>query len=356
MVQIRIKKEGIMRRVGVILSAFSALVLCILMPASTLAASSSLGVNPRRDYTIKPGDKISDTLFVRNLSMTDALTMNISLVDFQAQGQTGAPALLLKQSQPTRWSLKPYMTIQKSITIAPNKSADIPFTITIPTTMGPGSYYSAILYSADSGGNHSNLNLSGSDTTLVFVRIPGQANDSLQMTNFGAFTPTSDGTTGVYGSFYGATAPKYLAYEVKNAGNVAEQPSGSIMIKDTFGKQVKLYQDANPNKNLVLIGQTRRVDFCLNPQQVSKTVNGVKSQVEQCNSFNFKPGRYTADLDLFYGTDGSSAREIKGVASFWYLPPWFIIAVVVILAIIAGIIWLIVNAVRNSQGRKYSSR
>lgn len=343
-----------MRRIFTGLSAAVALFLVVVLPVS--AASNSLGVNPRRDYTIKSGETVTDKIFVRNLSQTEDLTLSIDLIDFQAQGKTGAPALLLKQNQPTRWSLKPYMTIQKSATIGAAKSMDIPFTITIPKNVGAGSYYSAIRYSAANQNGKSNLSLSGSSTSLIFVRVPGQAKDSLQMTNFGAFTPNSDGTSGTYASFYGATAPKYLAYELKNAGNVAEQPSGSILVKDIFGKQVKLYQNANPNDNLVLIDQTRRFDFCLNPQKVTKTVNGVKADVEQCNDFGFKPGRYTVALDLFYGTNGSSSKEINATASFWYLPAWFIVAVIVLLLLIAGVIWLIVNAVRNSRGRKFRGR
>jgi hypothetical protein len=345
-----------MKKIGTILAAFATLLISLLIPATTFAASNSLGVNPRRDYTIKSGEKINDTIFVRNLSATDDLTIDINLVDFQAQGQSGAPALLLKQTQPTRWSLKPYMTIQKSATIGAGKSADIPFSVIIPKNVGAGSYYSAVRFSAQSANGQSNLNLSGSSISLIFVRVPGQANDSLQMTKFGAFTPNSDASSGTYASFYGATAPKYISYELKNAGNVAEQPTGSMLIKNIFGKQVKLYQNINPNKNLVLIDQTRRIDLCLNPQQVTKTVNGVKTQVEQCNNYSFKPGRYTAVMDLFYGTNGSSSREIKATASFWYLPPWFITVVVVVLLVLAGVVWLVVNAVRNARGQKYRRR
>jgi len=344
-----------MRRLGTMLIAILALCASVALPVTTFAASNSLGVNPRRDYTIKPGDKVSDTLFVRNLSQTDMLDMKIDLVDFQAQNQTGAPQLLLKETQPTRWSLKPFLTIQPNIMLAAGKTADIPFTITMPKNAGPGSYYTAIRYSAQGAAN-GNLSLSGSSTTLMFVRVPGQANDSLQMTAFGAFTPNADDTDGVYGSFYGATAPKYLAYALKNAGNVAEQPTGSILLKDTFGKQVKLYQEANPNKNLVLIDQTRRIDFCLNAGEVSKLVNGVSSKEPVCNDFSFKPGHYTALLDLFYGSQGSTAREIKATTTFWYLPPWFVIAVVVALLIIAGVIWLLMNYIRSGRARTYRSR
>jgi hypothetical protein len=344
-----------MRRLGTILIAVMALCAGVLFPATTFAASSnSLGVNPRRDYTIKPGDKVSDTIFVRNLSQTDALDMKIDLVDFQAQNQTGAPQLLLKETHPTSWSLKPYMTIQSTFQLGPGKSAEIPFTIAIPKNVGAGSFYTAIRYSAV-GASNGNLNLSGSSTTLVFVRVPGQANDSLRMTAFGAFTPNGDNSDGVYGSFYSATAPKYLSYTLKNTGNVAEQPTGSILLKDTFGKQAKLYQDANPSKNLVLIDQTRRIDFCMNQGEVSKKVNGVDTKVPVCNPFDMKPGHYTALLDLFYGSQGSSAREIKATASFWYLPAWFIVSVIVVLLLLACFVWLILHAIRNRRG-KYKNR
>lgn len=349
-----------MKKLGVLLTALLITVVSVAAPNAAFAASNAIGVNPRRDYVIQPGDKINDTLSVTNLNKQDDLTIKIQVIDFGAQNETGAPALMLNAKQPTKWSLKPYLTISGQYTIGAGKSVDVPFSIAIPKNLGAGSYYSAIRYSAVNPQTGENLNLTSSAATLIFVRVPGQAKSSLTLEQFGAFTPDKNQVDGVFGSFYSATKPKYLSYRLRNNGNVAEQPKGSILIQNMFGKQVKLIQNANPNNNLVLLGQTRRIDVCINEdrkQVKDPTTNSTVDKVT-CNNPNLLPGRYTVKLDLLYGdsNDGNSTQEIRTTATFWYLPVWFIIAVVAAIAIIAGIIYWIIRKIKNRGSNKYRGR
>lgn len=334
-----------------------AAVLLCLAPLGVSAASNSLAVNPRRDYTIKPGDKVSDTLYVQNLSKTDALDININVVDFGPKDETGSPSLFLDPKTSTRWSLKPYLTIAKSVQIPAGKSTNVPFTIAIPKNVGAGSYYSAIKYSSAGDSSGSNVTLTSSSATLVFVRVPGEANDALLLKNFGTFTPDASGTSGTFGSFYGGEAPKYLAYRLTNNGNVAEQPTGSIAVKNIFGHQVKLFQNANPDNNIVLIGQTRRFDLCMNEQKQSHRDPSTGRNIDEstCNGSGLAPGRYTAQLGLIYGDNGSSQHELRDVASFWYLPVWFVLVVIAAVLVLAVILWLLIRLVRGNH-RHFSSR
>jgi hypothetical protein len=57
-----------MKRFGMIFSSLLLLATIVVTPQQASAASNSIGVNPRRDYTVQPGGKVSDTLFVNNLS------------------------------------------------------------------------------------------------------------------------------------------------------------------------------------------------------------------------------------------------------------------------------------------------
>lgn len=321
------------------------------------AASNSLGVNPRRDYTIESGSKVSDILNVTNLSKTDDLTVNINIIDFGPKNETGAPSLMLTAKEPTRWSLKPYMTIAKSVSISAGKSTNVPFTIAIPAKVGAGSYYGAVRYSTAGGDNSANVSLTSSSATLIFVRVPGEANDALRIKQFGAFTPTKTAETGSFGKLYVGAAPHYLAYRLVNTGNVAEQPTGSASIKNLFGKQVKIFEKANPNTNIVLIDQTRRIDLCLNEVDTSSKdrANNSNADSTSCEAPHLLPGRYTAKLALLYGDNGSSSHELGAVASFWYLPIWFVVALLVGVLFIAGIVWLIVHAIRGHH-RSFNAR
>ncbi len=200
---------------------------------------------------------------------------------------------------------------------------------------------------------NTNVNLTSSSATLLFVRVPGEASDALRLKDFGAFTPDASGDNGNFGSLYIGSAPKYLAYRLGNTGNVAEQPTGSAVVKNVFGKQVRQFQDANPNKNTVLIDQTRRIDLCLNEQKISRTDPASGRNIEElkCNDSKLKPGRYTARLALVYGdsNSGSLSHDLGAVSTFWYLPLWFIAAVIITLLILTAVISRLVRNMRGGR-------
>jgi hypothetical protein len=344
-----------MKRIGTFIASFLLLGITLVTPFSASAASNAVGVNPRRDYNIAPGGKVEDTLFVSNLNKDESLTVKIETIDFSAQNETGSPALMVNRSEPTTWSLKPYLRLPATSTIPAGKSIEIPFTVDIPKTVGAGSYYSAVRYLAVNSETGESVSLSSSAVTLMFVRVTGEARSSLTLEQFGAFTPDKNMTNGIFGSFYSATAPEFLSYRLKNNGNVAEQPSGSIILKDTFGKVVKTYENANAKNNIVLIGQTRRIDLCMNEQKSQKNVDGREVETSDCVDPKLKPGRYTAVLGLVYGDNGNASQELQATATFWYLPAWFLIAVGIGLLLIAGLVYKVVRSFKG-RGRKTFSR
>ena len=350
-------KEGTMKRIGILIASFL-LLGTVIMQGTAAAASRAIGVNPRRDYTLSPGETKSDTIFVTNLNQTEELTAKIEIIDFGSQNQTGSPALLLKATEPTKWSLKPYLSMPDGYKIPAGKSAEIPFTISIPEGLGAGSYYSAIRFMADSANEGSNVSLTSSAATLMFIRVTGETRSSLTLEKLGAFTPNKDMTDGVYGTFFSATAPKYLSYLLKNNGNVAEQPTGSLLIRNIFGKQVQVIENANPGKNLVLIDQIRRIDVCLNEERKDVKNPETGNMVEEviCNPAKLMPGIYKAQLGLVYGDSGNASQEIKATATFWYLPVWFIIAAALGIALLAFAIWKLVHNIKNYKKPTYGTR
>lgn len=324
-----------------------------LAPMQAFATSNGLGVNPRRDYTIKPGETVNDSLVVNNLNKTDALYATVRVLDFSASDESGAPKLLLKQQEPTRWSLRPYLTIASNVPVPAGKSVSVPFKITMPKNIGAGSFYNAIQFSGNPGDAKGNVSLTGSAASLIFVRVPGQAKDMLLLNKFGAYDKQENAETGTFTDYFSSQTPKYFSFRLTNKGNVVEQPKGSIEIKNIFGKDVKIVDKANPGEKLVLIDQTRRFDVCPNEQKSVVTNTSGRTDVTKCNPLKLQPGRYTARLALVYGDNGSVQHEIGAVSSFWYLPQWFVALIVAILVVIAVIVFLIVRHVRS---RRYSRR
>jgi hypothetical protein len=289
------------------------------------AQSNGLGITPKVNYTVSAGSQRSDTLYVNNLSTSQPLNLKLGVVDFEPQDESGTPKLLESVKSPqTPWSLKQYITLPDFVTIDPGKSKLIPFTIKVPQNVGAGSYYSAVEYTALSSANKERVNVTARGATLVFVTVPGNATEQLSMLQFG---PESGGK---FKSIFNK-APENFAYRVKNSGNLSESPSGSIVIKNIFGHVVASVNNANPRSELVLIGQTRKFEVC-NPKSTKQTELGKSTN---CTPVKIGPGMYTAEIEMLYGQNGKASRQIGAKSTFWYLPLWFVVLVILVLLVIA---------------------
>lgn len=326
-------------------AALSVLLLAVsLLPGSAAAAgSSSISIQPRKNYTIKPGQTITDTLTIGNLDTDNDLFVTLKPIDFTYTDQSGTPKLAIGQNAPqTPWSLKPFIKLPQNVTIPKGSSQTVKFSITIPKNQGAGSYYSAIMYQAG-GANGGNVALNASGVTLAFVSVPGQVNENMSLQKFGAYNSDNSGVSGGYVFIDMNEQPKMVAYALKNEGNVFESPAGNVIIKDMFGHQVANVT-TNPNSSLALIGQTRLFTTCIKTKQQQVQALGGTTKDTACVNPGLKPGRYSANLDILYGQNGNQTHEITATAHFWYLPFWFLALVIIIIALL---VWLFFWAKRK---------
>lgn len=306
-----------------------ALVLAVSLLVGGLKAgaqSNGLGVTPKLSFTMKAGEQASNSLYINNLNKTQPLNIHLQVVDFEASGENGSAKLLQASDQPlTKYSLKPYLSLPDNVVVPPGQSKQIPFTLKLPASVGAGTYYSAVEYIASTGSTQQQVNIAASTATLLFINVPGQVDELMTMESFGF-----SATTGGKSSYASSSAPKYFSYRIKNSGNVAEQPAGSLIIKNIFGHTVAHVTNANPKAQLALIGQTRRFEGC-NPR--STAADDIPKD-SNCTPFHLKPGFYTATLAVYYGQNGQETRQIGATAHFWYLPWSFVVVFVIILALI----------------------
>jgi hypothetical protein len=343
-----------MKKFGNIVSLLVVIVTLLTVTNVHAQSSNGLSISPRKDYTIQPGKSVTDTLFIQNLSLNQELQVGIRLIDFSAADESGTPALQLDKNAPlTPWSLRPFAKVQNTVRIAAGKSVYVPITITIPATQGAGSYYSAVEYTAQNPQTKQKVNISASTASLLFATVPGEATEKLVLKQFGAYSSPADARRGPgsFKSFFLGDAPKEFAYRLQNSGNVAEKPSGSLLVKNIFGRTVKEVDDANPKKQLVLIGQTRRIQVCIKSSILtSKDSSGQQSQQAVCDDPGLLPGRYTAQIALFYGVNGNASQELTATTSFWYFPWWSLIIFGILVALLIGLVWLI----RRAFGNRYT--
>lgn len=343
-------------RIFVVLVALTAMIGTTIV-GQVQGQSNALTITPRKDYSLQPGKSVDDTFTVENRNTSDTLNLSLSVVDFEAQDESGVPKLMRDSTDRTAWSLKNYIEVPQQVTIAPGETARIPITITMPNDIGAGSYYSAIEYSARGQRAEEQVNISASSVSLIFVTVPGQTKSQLSLAQFGAFVPSNSSSGGSFKGLYFGDRPKVLAYRLKNDGNIAEQPRGSLVVKNFSGKEVYTVKDANQKKQLALRGQTRRFEVCINPENSTEaTPSGTDVTAIICGDTKLSPGRYTAELSLIYGSNGNETREITSKATFWYLPWWFIGVVVVTLALIMGAIYYVWRRIEAYRGRKTRRR
>jgi len=308
------------------------------------ASSAALSIAPKKNYLIEPGKSVDDKLTIRNLDNNAELQLTMRVVDFTFTNDGGTPKLFLDPNAPqTTWSLKPFLTVPKTVTVPKSGSKTVDMKVAIPKGQGAGSFYSAIVYStgAPDGGN---VGLAASGVTLVFTQVPGKVNESLKLEKFGAYNDQKREYI-----YFTNDEPQRIAYTLKNEGNVTEAPVGSITLNGWFGNKITI-DNVNPNGSLALIGQSRTYSACIKLKTEDVNFNGANTPTKTCTSAGLWPGYYSASLDLFYGQNGNKTQEIIGSSSFWYLPWWFIIVMLVLLAILAFVIWKIVRFVRRKLG------
>src|SRR3954470_16723154 len=150
-------------------AAFISAIAALTPAIAAFAQSNGLGVTPKESFTMQAGQQASNVLYLSNLSKTQTLRVKLTVVDFTALGESGAPKLLQASDTPqTPWSLKPYLTIPDIVSVPPDGNKQIPFTIKLPANIGAGSYYSAVEYTATAGEDQQQVNVAASSATLLF--------------------------------------------------------------------------------------------------------------------------------------------------------------------------------------------
>ena len=337
----------------------AALIMCAVVVAASLLfipqqnasaqGSAALSIVPKKTYTIEPGKTVNDTLLISNQDRERPLNLSLKVIDFSYMDDSGAPKLMLAEDAPqTAWSLRKNISIPETVSIEPGASESIDMSVTIPENQGGCSLYSAIVYSSTSseGGN---VGLSASGVTLVFANIPGECKEDLQLKKVGAYKETGAQSGGEYAYFH-LEKPKRMAYTLKNSGNVAESPVGSITLKPWFGKETVI-NNINPNGSLALIGQERTFTACVKLKGQDVNFDGTRAEATTCDEPVLWPGFYTMDLAGYYGQNGNNTKDIVGSSWFVYMPWWAIIVLVLALAFIGFYIWKLVRHIRSKNSK-----
>lgn len=276
------------------------------VPAQTTGGGQALEIAPPViNLLANPGQSVSSKISLRDVSSVKLLVSG-EIDDFTAAGEDGTPKLLLDPNEQSPYSMKTWFKPLGQVLLKPQEIQNLPFTIAVPKDASPGGYFSVVRFTASAPDlNGTGVALSASLGALVFVRVSGDAHEKLSIAKDG-FTTTLPKDTRTKKLFEGT--PVNFSVRIKNEGNVQEQPTGQILIKDMFGKNVASIPINQPPRN-ILPGTIRRFDGLLD-----KSIIG--------NKMLF--GFYKAKLTV---TDAKKQTYTQSLV-FWVIP-WKLILIVV---------------------------
>ena len=255
-----------------------------------------------------PGEVIQTKIALRDISSTSLLVTS-EVNDFTASGEDGTPKVITDNTEKSPYSIIDWIKPIASLTLKSRQIENLPVTITVPKNAAPGGYYGVVRFTAIAPDiDQSGVALSASLGAMIFIRVNGDAKESMTIQDFYLSKDDSKG------SFFDSI-PLMFTERIKNEGNVHEQPIGQILVTDMFGKPA-----VNVNVNLegrnVLPATIRRFD-----QPLDKSAVG--------NRILF--GLYTAKVTMKYGASGQTVtKSIK----FWIFPWKLLLTAIIVLIVL----------------------
>lgn len=314
------------------------LAVAIIIPVAGISAQANnsntggqaLEISPPViNLSANPGQTIETKITLRDVSKT-SLIVTGQVNDFIAAGEDGIPKLLIEEGEKSPYSIKDWIRPLNQLILKSKELKNLPVVIKVPANAAPGGYYGVVRFTAtppelkDTG-----VSLSASLGALILLRVNGEAKEGLGIEEFSV---NKNGKTGTLFE----SAPFNFMERLKNIGNVHEQPSGQVTIKDMFGNKVAIVNINLPPRNVL-------------PQSIRKFEQPLNDEVIG-NRILF--GKYTADLKVSYG---SNKQFVTKSITFWVIPYRLIAFILVVL--IGGFIFLRITIKRyNSHIIKKSQR
>lgn len=311
----------------------SAVMLSLLVVASAGYAvtaqqgeGSGLSISPTRtELAIAPGTTDVVKLTLRNVSGQD-VTAKAIVNNFQADGVTGEPKIIIDEKEAPPTSIKPFLGDVKDINLKKDEKVDFEVPVEVPANAAPGAYYGVIRYTAVPLGEElpqdNKVALTASVGSLVLIEVQGDINEQIQIQSMKVLQNNKSG------SFF-LKSPDKVAIDIKNNGNGFSKPFGRVNIHNG-GKEVYSYELNNSDPKGNILPASSRV--------FTDDIKNVKM-----------PGRYSVTANISHGRGGD---VITYKSSFWYVPAWVMIAALGLLAAIVAISYLVYRKRFSNKGRK----
>jgi hypothetical protein len=266
----------------------------------------------RQSLSVDPGKSVSFGLRFYNTS-GQPITGAFRTADFIVEDNQGTPKFI---DDPTllsnRYAAASWVSLSTERgTISGDGMVTINGTARVPSDARPGGRYFAVFFEPDTEvpGQTGGIQQEAASVTLrlaglVYLRVNGPISEGANIVRFSA-------------PGFSEFGPVAVTTEIKNNGDYHIAPSGTITVKDIFGRVV-----AKTNLS--------EANIFPDSSRVTTTKVGPKWMI----------GKFTANLDAKYGETG---KMLTASLAFWVFPWKLAILVLLIVAIIGLAIYLIVN-------------
>ena len=311
---------------GISIASISLLTIAIFgfyqLVQAQQAESVTLAISPQIiNISANPGDPAVENI-VRLTNGSD-LPVEISTQpkNILPSGEDGAVDLTEDQ---TSYSLEQWITVEpNAITLAPNETQDFKISITVPNHGEPGGHFGTVVFRTvppKPKPGSASAAVSQEIAPVILVSVAGEVTEEA---NIASFNSTKN--------FWTNENPITLDTRIENTGNNHFQPTGSIKIKNMFGREVTTIPLEQKN---VLPSSIRKI-------------------TSEWSNPGLAVGRYTADLSLVYGQDNTILTSSTTFTVF----PWQTLLPAAIIVIIVMYILIkyrtrLANATRVLAGKK----
>lgn len=295
---------------GLLIIVFVALGLGSVFAQET-NKGSGLSISPTRtELNITPGESEKIEISIRNIT-AGPIVAKPFVNDFEADNETGEPKLYKDSNQRNSSSVHPFIKGLQDIPLAPGETKDLVYSVDIPNNAAPGAYYGALTYRAvpadQAAPESGQVALTANVSSLVLIEVPGDITEQIQILSIKALKGDKAGSIFT-------TEPNKIGITISNKGNSFAKPFGTVTVTDMFGKEAYKYEVNNQTPRGNILPESTRV---------------FKDEIKNIK----RPGRYSVVANISYGSGGVILIQ---KASFWYIPLWLLIGMILLLLTIVG--------------------
>jgi len=288
------------------------LLVQVLLPTLTHAESGqALSISPPViELKGDPGQVVTASIKITNVSNGDLLIKN-QVNDFGAKGENGDPNIIFDYTKETSYSLQSWVQAPPPFILASKQSKVVQFPITIPSNGEPGGHYAVFRFTGQAPElEETGVAISASLGSLVLLRVSGDIAEKASLVDYYSASPAFEKS-----SFF-ETGPISFVQRIRNDGNTHIRPTGTIEIKDIFGRTSgTLRVNGEP-------GNQQDSPRSILPQSIRK--------FQETLSTKWMFGRYTADMKLTYG---NANVPLESSIVFWVIPYKLILLVIALILI-----------------------